>query len=247
MSNEPFFILGAPRSGTTMLRDALRLHSRLECPEETHIFRWGDPFGTQMFYRHYKGSKLFAKHREMDGIDNFGFHYTMQHCPSRRKLMDWYGREYLAARGNPEGRWFEKTPQNVYGILLLAESYPDAKFVHIHRHPLNVVSSLVEGVVMRKHDILGAISSWNESAMILRQFRKIDQQRVLDVPYEGFTAEPGVWVSKILEFVDEDVASINLKKLQTHREKNKYAKVLTQEQIVVVLQATEDYRADYGY
>lgn len=247
MNNEPFFILGAPRSGTTLLRDALRLHPRLECPEETHFFRWGDPFGTQMYFRHYQGSKLFNKHREMDGVDHFGFHYTMQHGASRKHLMDWYGKEYLKAMGNPEGRWFEKTPQNVYGILLLAESYPDAKFVHIHRHPLNVVSSLIEGVVMRKHDIAGAISSWNESAMILRQFRKIDQRRLLDVPYEEFTSDSGIWVTRILEFIGEDAAAVNFKKLKVHREKNKYKKVLTNEQIAVVLKATENYRADYGY
>ena len=71
MNNDPFFILGAPRSGTTLLRDFLRLHPRLACPEETHIFRWGDPFGTHMYERHYKGSQLFRKHREMDGVDNF--------------------------------------------------------------------------------------------------------------------------------------------------------------------------------
>ncbi|MGI9285422.1 MAG: sulfotransferase family protein [Pseudomonadales bacterium] len=247
MNSDPFFILGAPRSGTTLLRDVLRFHPRLECPEETHIFRWGDPFGTHMYERHYKGSQLFKKHREMDGVDNFGFNHALKHCQSRKKLMEWYGRDYLRARGNPDGRWFEKTPQNVYGVLLISEFYPNAKFVHIHRHPLNVVSSLMEGKVMRKHEIWGAISSWNESAMILRQFRKINEQQIIDVPYEDFTVKPADWVRKILEFVGEDFASINQKKLKTHREKNKYRKILSKEQIELVLNATEDYRADYGY
>ena len=42
----PFFVLGCVRSGTTMLRDALRMHPHLACPEETHFFRWGEPFGS---------------------------------------------------------------------------------------------------------------------------------------------------------------------------------------------------------
>ncbi len=247
MNNDPFFILGAPRSGTTLLRDCLRLHPRLECPEETHIFRWGDPFGTHMYQRHYKGSKLFDKHRELDGVDHFGFHYALKHCRNRRKLMDWYGQAYLEARDNPDGRWFEKSPQNVYGVLLIAEFYPAAKFLHIHRHPLNVVSSLIEGKVMRKHDLWGAISSWIESAMVLRQFKKINRPLIIDIPYEDFTASPGDWVKKIMEFVGEDPASIDLTKLNTHREKNKYKKILSQQQIEQVLQATENYRADYGY
>ena len=45
-SRPPFFILGCVRSGTTMLRNALRLHPNLASPEETHFYRWGEPFGS---------------------------------------------------------------------------------------------------------------------------------------------------------------------------------------------------------
>src|SRR5690606_22254663 len=74
--NIPFFILGAPRSGTTLLRDLLREHPRLECPEETHFFRWSDPFASPKFISHYK-TKLFKTHRKMDQISEMNFSFMM--------------------------------------------------------------------------------------------------------------------------------------------------------------------------
>ena len=62
---------------------------------------------------------------------------------------------FLRLMGISGGRWFDKTPQNIYGMLLLSAVYPDAKFVHIVRHPLNVVTSLKAGKVMAKHSLQG--------------------------------------------------------------------------------------------
>src|SRR6185369_78712 len=68
----PFFILGCVRSGTTMLRDVLRGHPNLACPEETHFFRWASPFGTPEYMKSLDAPVL-RKHREMDGITEAEF------------------------------------------------------------------------------------------------------------------------------------------------------------------------------
>ncbi|HNE26739.1 MAG TPA: sulfotransferase, partial [Pseudomonadales bacterium] len=64
LDNTPFFILGCVRSGTTLLRDILRIHPRLESPEETHFFRWADPYASPRYERNYVGVKLFKNHRD---------------------------------------------------------------------------------------------------------------------------------------------------------------------------------------
>lgn len=245
--NTPFFILGSVRSGTTMLRNLLRLHPRLESPEETHFFRWADPFGTERYNRHYIGSKLFDKHRELDGVDNFDFFYCLKHLPDRKTMMDWYGHECLRLSSNPEGRWFDKTPQNVYGVLLLSEVYPDAKYLHIYRNPLNVVASAVQGAVMPEQELRAGINYWLESMMIINQFRKIAGDRLLEVKYEDLVSDPKPFLTDMLNFLGEDVAIMPFKEVKTHREKNKYRKVLNKEQIDEVLAKTEHYRREYGY
>lgn len=242
----PFFILGCVRSGTTMLRDLLRRHPRLECPEETHFFRWAEPYGSPNYIAKYR-QKLLQKHRELDGINEFDFYVGLKLAKNRREFSDAYARRYLEAVNNPSGRWFDKTPQNVYGILLISAYYPKAKFIHIYRNPLNVVTSLLEGKVMPKHGMAGAISYWNESMLILDQFKQLHPDRMLEICYESLVANPMPDLQKILAYVNEDPALLEDVSHLTHPEKNKYRKLLEQEDIHIVREMTEPYFSRYGY
>lgn len=245
--NTPFFILGCVRSGTTMLRDLLRLHPRLECPEETHFFRWADPFGSPRYDRNYITMKIFQNHRKMDGISSVDFHEARMHAGNRREMADAYGKLYLEARNNPSGRWFDKTPQNVYGLTLLSNLYPEAKFVHIHRHPLNVVASLVEGKVMAKHSVKGGVNYWQEAMIIINEYKKHQSSRLIEIPYESIILRPAEELTRLCEFLGEDFSKIDLAAVRTHPEQNHYQKVLTDDEKAYVMQATAEYRTIYGY
>ena len=206
--NTPFFVLGCVRSGTTLLRDILKLHTRLESPEETHFFRWADPYASPRYERNYVGVKLFKNHQEIDGVSESEFHASRFFARNRRDISDFYGKFFLEAKNNVDGRWFDKTPQNVYGILLLGYMYPNAKFLHIYRNPLNVVSSLKEGRVMAKHEVKGGINYWLESMIMINEYKKIPggKERFLEIKYEDLVSEPNPEVTKILEFINEDPA-----------------------------------------
>lgn len=201
----PFFILGCVRSNNTA-RDILRIHPRLESPEETHFFRWADPYASPRYERNYVQTKLFKNHRDLDGVSDFDFEFSRQMAKNRKDISDFYGKFFLQARDNIDGRWFDKTPQNVYGILLLGHMYPTAKFVHIYRNPLNVVSSLKEGRVMAKHEVKGGINYWLESMIMINEYKKMPggAERFLEVKYEDLVADPKPEVSKIFRFVTEN-------------------------------------------
>jgi hypothetical protein len=245
----PFFVLGCVRSGTTLLRDILRQHPRLESPEETHFFRWADPYASPRYERNYVGNKLFKTHREIDGVSDLNFHNGRVIARNRKEISDFYGKYYLEARNNVDGRWFDKTPQNVYGILLLGYMYPTAKFVHIYRSPLNVVSSLKEGRVMAKHEVKGGINYWLESMIMLNEYKKMPggTDRILEIKYEDMVSDPKCYVDKIFEFVGEDPALMDYSKVTTHKEKDKYKKILTESEIDYVKQLCEPFYSQYGY
>jgi hypothetical protein len=245
--NTPFFILGCVRSGTTMLRDMLRLHPRLECPEETHFFRWADPFASPRYKRNYIAMKIFGQHRKMDGISHADFFSMEAESADRRELSDRYGQHYLRARGNEGGRWFDKTPQNIYGISLISYQYPDAKFIHIHRHPLNVVASLVEGRVMAKHSVKGAINYWLEAMILIHEYKKTGAQRVLELPYEAVTRDPATELQKLCAFIGEDFSLIDGAAIRTHEEQNHYKKVLSEPEQRYVLDRAAPFLSLYGY
>ncbi len=247
--NTPFFILGCVRSGTTLLRDILKLHPRLESPEETHFFRWADPYASPRYERNYLGVKLFKNHQEIDGVSERDFNLSLSIARSRRELSDFYGKFFLQAKDNVDGRWFDKTPQNIYGILLLGYQYPDAKFLHIYRNPLNVVSSLKEGRVMAKHEIKGGINYWLESMIMINEYKKMPggKDRFLEIKYEDLVADPKPEVGRMLEFVNENPALIDYTKISTHKEKDKYKKILSESEIAYIKQLCEPFYSQYGY
>ena len=74
----PVFILGCVRSGTTMLRNILRMHPHLASPEETHFFRWPEPFGTDAFARIVSSNPVLKRHREIDGITEQEFRQLLE-------------------------------------------------------------------------------------------------------------------------------------------------------------------------
>lgn len=247
--NTPFFILGCVRSGTTLLRDILRQHPRLESPEETHFFRWSDPYGSPRYNKNYVGTKLFKEHRDLDGITDEVFNGCMAMARDRKDISDFYGKYYLSAQNNIDGRWFDKTPQNIYCILLLGYMYPTAKFIHIYRNPLNVVSSLKEGKVMAKHDTKGGINYWNESMIMINEYKKMPggAERFLEVKYEDMVASPKKHIDAIFEFVGENPGLMDYSKIETHKEKDKYKKNLSNAEIEYVKKLTEPFRSMYGY
>lgn len=247
LDNSPFFIIGSPRSGTTLLRDLLRLHPRLECPEETHFFRWADPFDSFRFKLQYRNEKLFSRHRQLDGIADDVFFDALASVNSKKDLADWYGAEFLKLQNNSSGRWFDKTPQNVYGVLLIRAAYSKSKFIHIYRNPLNVVASLMEGKVMPAQTLRSAISAWLESAMILSQFVTIAGDALLELSYEDLAGNTEPTLRKCLEFLQEDTEVFDYTKINTHAAKNNYELILDQSQIQEVKLSTEPFYSKYGY
>ncbi len=230
-----------------MLRDFLRLHPRLECPEETHFFRWADPFGSPRYDSNYDTLEILKKHRQFDAVSEADFDDARRGARNRREMADAYGRLYLAARGNSNGRWFDKTPQNVYGLLLLSHLYPEAKFVHIHRNPLNVVASLVEGRVMASHSVKGAVNYWMEAMMIISEYKKIGSGRMLEVAYEDMIRNPAECLKRVCDFVDEDFSLLPTREVRTHPEQNNYRKILSGDDIGYVVDNTNPFFSMYGY
>ena len=244
---QPFFLIGSPRAGTTLLRNVLRTHSSLICPEETHFFRWAFPFHSEEFLETVQNDPTLRSHRDIDGVSEQDFVTVYQRSDSRRTLQDAYVTMTSAWKASQTSRWFDKTPQNVYGMLLLSGMYPESKFIHLHRHPLNVVASLKAGVVMPPHSVLAGINMWLEAVTIVQEYEKAWPERLLNVSYERFTENPRVELERILEFIEEPWEEQLLDGPKIHPEQNKYMEELTEEEVALVKTMLGDKMAPYGY
>ncbi|WP_209424729.1 sulfotransferase [Pararhodobacter sp. SW119] len=245
--SEPLFILGCVRSGTTLVRDLLRRQPNVICPEETHYFRYGEPFRTGGHSHPLLNSPTLLKHREIDGIPPEAFRKMLMQSRTRGELLCRHVHHMAGARGLDDYRWFDKTPQNVYGLPLILAEFPKARILHLVRNPLNVVASLKLGKVMKVTDIHGACNYWIEAVTIIRQMRARLNDRLLELRYEDVTADPVASMRTLLAFsglgTQEGVYSAR----DAHEERNQYLDILSQEERAKVAQRCAALAADYGY
>jgi len=199
----PFFILGCVRSGTTMLRDVLRRHPHLAAPEETHFFRWAEPFGSDGYIRGVRSNPVLKRHRELDGITEDEFEEMLNSAHSRGDLYQRYMALYIQRRKPGATRWFDKTPQNVYGAAMIAASVPKSRFVHIVRNPVNVVASLRIGKVMKVERLTGAVNYWREAVDTMFVLKRAYPGRVHELKYEDLVRDPEPHLEALLAFLEE--------------------------------------------
>jgi hypothetical protein len=247
LEGAPFFVVGCVRSGTTMLRDALRMHPNLACPEETHFFRWGEPYGTEAMFRALSSNPVLKKHREMDAITEVEFADLLKQSSSRGELYERYMALYMQRKKPGARRWFDKTPQNIYGALLAASSMPRSKFVHIVREPINVVASLRIGRIVKVDSLTGACNYWNEAVQIVAGLKRAYPARVYELRYEDFVAQPNVQMKMLLDFLGEPFDEQWFSALNTRQIDHKEEGVLSADELTVVRKLCETGRRRYAY
>lgn len=247
LAPQPFFMIGCVRSGTTMLRDVLRLHPNLACPEETHFLRWGEPFGTEGLSRALSNNAVLKKHREIDGITEDEFRKILDKATSRGDLYQRYMALYIQRKKPTATRWFDKTPQNVYGAMLAATTIPNARFVHIVRNPVNVVSSLRIGKIVKVDNLVGAANYWNEAVSIMRGLRRAYPGRVYQLRYEDFTADPLQQIEALLKFLGEPFEPSHFASLRIRESDHSDEGILTPEELARVETLCQVGMRRFGY
>ena len=243
----PLFILGCVRSGTTLVRNLLRRVPDTICPEETHYFRYGEPFRTRAYTRNFLTSKTLLTHREIDGIPADVFETMLSKARTRGDLLCQHVDHMARARGLTHYRWFDKTPQNVYGLPLIRSEFPKARFLHLVRNPLNVVASLKLGKVMKVSDMHGACNYWLEAVQIVRQMQPLLGPDLLEMRYEDFAADPVTGMAQLLEFsgLGGDISLYSGK--DAHPERNQFRDILDRREQATVARRCGALAAEYGY
>jgi len=127
----PIFILGVPRSGTTLVRTILDSHPNIACGPETPWFGAHQPTSVMSLYQYLRDNPLGY-------CASFGMDERVA-ADACRALVDRLLGEYARKRGR--ARWAEKTPDNLLHLDTLFRLFPDAKYVHVVRDGPDVAAS----------------------------------------------------------------------------------------------------------
>lgn len=165
--DRPIFLLGLPRSGTTMLQDLLCTYPNVAYITNTmHTFRYALCAIEDLRKRlglDFKGERYLADSVDVSlGSPNEGHlfftdwadidiyslewpelridNFTPEQIEEGRELI----RRVLWCFGGNGKRFFNKNPSHVTFFTLLKDIYPDAKFIHIVRDPRMCANSMVK-------------------------------------------------------------------------------------------------------
>jgi hypothetical protein len=123
-----------------------------------------------------------------------------------------YGR-YLTRRGKP--RWCDKSLDSHFNADLLAAMYPQAKFVCLYRHCMDVIASGIEvcpwgvsrfgfdGYVAQNpgNNVAAIGSYWSDCARQILAFEESEPERCFRLRYEDLVTSPEEVAASLLRFL----------------------------------------------
>jgi Sulfotransferase family len=201
MNDRPFFVVGCPRSGTTLVRTILDGHSRLSVPPESH-------FVVALARRGRRGAVTLddimahSEFRAWNADAEVLRRWVDRAAPtSYRELVsavfDWY------AVSHGKNRWGDKTPGYVSYLPQLLSVFPDAQFVHVLRDGRDVVASLSEQVWGPERPVIAALRWRRKVGAGRRAGARMATDRYIELKLEDLIIDPDTKVRELCDFLGE--------------------------------------------
>ncbi|QOL27157.1 sulfotransferase [Thalassotalea sp. LPB0316] len=213
-NTENFFIVGMPRSGTTLVNRVLsQLENTQSCGESNAV--------ATLFQ-----NSLYKTKNKVEDIANWLEKNAQQHCDFYRKFNKM-----------PIGAIVDKMPHNFRFVGAIISTFPQAKVIQMRRNPTDLALSIYSQFFNAQHnyscdleDIAHAIYHANN---LMDHWVKLFPEQVIDVNYEDLAQTPqesfaelferlGIaWQSSYLEFYRQNVASYTFSETQVRQPVNR--------------------------
>jgi len=204
---QPVFVLTSSRSGSTLLRFILDTHPDLACPPETSVAT--------------ACAGLARTWDLLEGVSGGARPVTeAMELPSHairavRDAADRAFSRYLTKRG--KRRWCDKSLDSYLLSDLMIELYPEAKFICLYRHCMDVIASGVEAcpwgvtrfgfdpfVAQHPGNNVAAIGSyWLSAVQAIMAFEEKHPGACYRIRYEDLVTAPEETMAGVFSFLGE--------------------------------------------
>jgi hypothetical protein len=210
-SERPIFVLGCPRSGTTLLRHMLRAHPRIAiAPETRFLLSAYEHRGAYGDLREPANRTALAEWIVAGTGTRFGHlglnpHHVAKEIiagpPTLGSALGIVLRAYARRVGKP--RWGDTRPGYVQHIGVLLRLFPDAQIVHLIRDGRDCVASLKRTPWWRM-GTYHAIATWTQAIDAGRAAaRRLPPGSYIETQYEHLVADPHSELLRLCEFLGE--------------------------------------------
>jgi len=189
---DPVFVIGAPRSGTSVLAWSVAAHPDFWTSPETDFLYW-------LFAR---GHLDEAMSKSIDRSDN-GWLTRME--LNRADLIEalGVGINGLISKASGGLRWVDQSPTYTLATNELARLFPGAMFLHILRDGRSVVNSMIKSGFSASwaSDFRLACRTWSTFVERAQSFAEVRPNRCLTIQYGALVADPEAQFAAVMEFL----------------------------------------------
>jgi tetratricopeptide (TPR) repeat protein len=177
-SHRPVFVVGMPRSGTTLTEQILAAHPAVAGAGELPY--WG-----------------VALARSRAGLEELDDERVRALAADYLRLLDGISGDAL--------RVVDKMPANFLSLGLIHAAFPNARIIHVRRHPIDTCLSIYfqdfEAAYLYANDPGDLAHFYGEYVRVMDHWQSLFREgTILHVPYEGLVGDQEKWSRAMLEF-----------------------------------------------
>lgn len=208
------FVIGLPRSGTTVLRNLLDQHPQVSLTRyESHFIprllshletrsNWHDPAELRAIVDILWSSTLYEDGRRRDGL-SLTRQELSQRVAGARSAAELVLLSLSPFLSDPDNSlyWGDKTPHYLNHIPLINRHVPGARYIHIIRDPRD--QALSEARAWRKSPVRSA-ERWRAAISLTRQDVAATRVSYREVRYEDLVQAPRATLASLFEWMQLD-------------------------------------------
>lgn len=210
-ANRPVFVVGCPRSGTTLLQVMLHSHPRIAIPPETRFvvqaYRNRERYGDLREAANRRAMAEWITGDKGTRFSDLGLdpaevvEVVAAGAPTVGTVVGTVLQRYAARFGKP--RWGDKRPAYWRDLDVILRLFPEAQIVHLVRDGRACVASLLR-MPWWQGGFYGAVATWRLALGRCRSFgRRLGPASYLELHYEDLVTEPRAVLAELCAFLGE--------------------------------------------